>query len=125
MNNGAFRRLNNEWYINCEVNPVMDRYCRKVGINPHVSYLSTDKMREVQRFCEKRGVWLRDSDEAAIFIEVMPFGGYEDNYEEFKVEIARFRVWAKDHNRRNFVLKSGVKPLKPVGNSNPLDRVGV
>ncbi len=91
MTNNAYHRLLNEWTANYRINDVLIAYCEEHNIDRYADYIPVETLKEIRSYCKKHGVWLRDCVEGDLYVEVMPFGGYENDYSTIAKELRALR----------------------------------
>lgn len=90
MTNNAYRRLLNEWNVN-KYNEDFLETCKKHGIDPTADYIDTVDMIGVRKVCKAKGVWLENLDEEWVYLELMPFGGYNGKLDDIKAALKEYR----------------------------------
>lgn len=90
MCNNAWRRLCNEWDAN-KFNEDLKIYCACKGIDIHADYIDSKVMDDARKFCKANGVWLKDFCEEDMYLDMMPFGGYDGNLDELKMALRKYR----------------------------------
>lgn len=91
MCNKSFHRLCNEWKANYQLNDYLIELCESMGVNRYSDFIDTDIMNDIRKLCKANAVWLQDSDEEDLYLELMPFGGYEGNYKVLKEALKEYR----------------------------------
>lgn len=103
-NNSLFE----EWSLNYGFNPLMERYCRKMGIVAGDSRSAMVGMEACRAYCINQGVWFRNDGERVMFfdmfdISILPYDEPED-YMLYRGEIAYLREWCSHKGKtwRNY-----------------------
>lgn len=97
MSNKAFHRLWNEWNCN-KINDYFLALCEECSVDPEAYYIDTDTMKEIRQRCKKEAVWLQDFEESDLYVDLMPFGGYEGNYKILKLALKEYRNTEHHYN---------------------------
>ena len=98
MGNQAWHRLCNEWRFN-KYNDVLMDYLASIGeeydefrfISGYSLDYNTEVAKVARKYCKQFGVWLEDACEEDMYIDGMPFGGYQGDYRALKCELAKSR----------------------------------
>ena len=96
MTNSAYHKLCYEFDLNYKYQDGFQKYCDDLGIMYVNSYgnleaKTTTEMKSARDYWKKNHkVWLKDSVEADVYIESMPFGGYSKTEDAQKV-LAAYR----------------------------------
>lgn len=103
---GMIEILRKEWDVNYRFNPLMERYCRKVGIHAGNEYIPREWMEACKSYCEKQGVWFKNEAERTMFYDIISVDDDEDNdiYTVYVGELLELRKWCKQkgHTWKNF-----------------------
>lgn len=91
MTNDAYRRLCNEWDVNKHNEDFLE-VCGKHNVDPNADYVDSVDMIGVRKVCKAKGIWLENIDEEWIYLELMPFGGYNGNLTNIKAALKEYRA---------------------------------
>ena len=102
MTNSAYHKLCYEFDLNYKYQDGFQKYCDDLGIMYVGFYGSlearTNDMKEARAYWKKsHKVWLKDSEEVDVYIDSMPFGGYESEKDAQRV-LVEFRKEVQDYD---------------------------
>lgn len=97
MSNKTFHRLCNEWNCN-KLNDHFLALCKEYDVDSESYYIDVDIMKEIRQRCKKEAIWLQDSDEENLYVDLMPFGGYKGNYNTLKTALKEYRNTEHHYN---------------------------